>query len=226
MPFTLLIPLVGPLQSWGLDARFDLRQTAPEPSKSAVIGLLCCCLGRDRGEPVDDLTGLRFGVRVDEEGILLRDFHTAVDVIGSSDSKLRTVVSNRWYLADAAFLAGFEGPHPLLEQIHQVLIHPHWMPCLGRRSCIPSVPLFAGGIEERPLLEALEKAPLLKASNRAGSRAGSRANDAKLRMVIEDPDGSQVRPDQPLASFSQRQFGHRRVHTYTLSVPLAGGQYP
>lgn len=211
MPFTLLIPLVGPLQSWGLDARFDLRQTAPEPSKSAVIGLLCCCMGRDRTEPIDDLAGLRFGVRVDKEGTLLRDFHTAVDVIGSSDSKLRTVVSNRWYLSDAAFLVGLEGPRPLLEQIHQALIHPHWMPCLGRRSCIPSEPLFAGGIEERPLLDALKSFPRTR-------------GDGPLRMVIEDPEGSQVRPDQPLASFSQRQFGHRRVRT--LSISLSGAQHP
>lgn len=218
MPCTLLIPLVGPLQAWGLDARFDLRQTAPEPSKSAVIGLLCCCLGRDRAESIEDLAGLRFGVRVDQEGTLLRDFHTAVDVIGSSDPKLRTVVSNRWYLADAAFLVGFEGPRPLLEQIAQALIRPHWMPCLGRRSCTPSVPLFAGGIEEQTLREALENArPLIEqASNRAGA--------TKLRMVIEDPDGSQVKPDQPLAPFSQRQFGHRRV--CTLSIPLSGGQRP
>lgn len=213
MPFTLLIPLVGPLQSWGLDARFDLRQTAPEPSKSAVIGLLCCCMGRDRTEPINDLAGLRFGVRVDKEGTLLRDFHTAVDVIGSSDSKLRTVVSNRWYLSDAAFLVGLEGPRPLLEQIHQALIHPHWMPCLGRRSCIPSVPLFAGGIEERPLLDALKNFPRTH-----GDGPGSR------QAVIEDPGGSQVRPDQPLTSFSQRQFGHRRV--CTLSISLSGAQHP
>ena len=220
MPFTLLIPLVGPLQSWGLDARFDLRQTAPEPSKSAVIGLLCCCMGRDRAEPIDDLASLQFGVRIDKEGTLLRDFHTAVDVIGSSDSKLRTVVSNRWYLSNAAFLVGLEGPRPLLEQIHQALIHPHWMPCLGRRSCIPSWPLFAGGIQEQPVLEALKQAPFL------GKDLGKEEQQGppeKLRLVIEDPEGSQVRPDQPLASFSQRQFGHRRVCTHSIS--LNGGQH-
>ena len=221
MPFTLLIPLVGPLQSWGLDARFDLRQTAPEPSKSAVIGLLCCCMGRDRTGPIDDLASLHFGVRVDKEGTLLRDFHTAVDVIGSSDSKLRTVVSNRWYLSDAAFLVGFEGPRPLLEQIHQALIHPYWMPCLGRRSCIPSVPLFAGGIEEQPVLEALKQAPFL---GKDLGKEEQQARPEKLRLVIEHPDGSQVRPDQPLAPFSQRQFGHRRVST--LSISPSGAQRP
>ena len=210
MTYTLLIPLVGPLQSWGLDARFDLRQTASEPSKSAVIGLLCCCLGRHREDPVDDLASLRFGVRVDQAGTLLRDFHTALDVIGSADDKLRTVTSERWYLADAAFLAGFEGPRVLLEQIHQALIHPHWMPCLGRRSCVPSCPLFGRGIVELPMCEALEQASPL------GDKVG------RLRMVVEDPSGSQVRPDQPLAPFSQRRFGNRRVHTFLTSI--SGGQ--
>ena len=206
MHSTLLIPLVGPLQSWGLDARFDLRQTAPEPSKSAVIGLLCCCLGRRREEPVDDLARLQFGVRIDKQGVLLRDFHTASDVIGSDDSKLRTVVSKRWYLSDAAFLVGLQGSRPLLEKIHQALIHPHWMPCLGRRSCIPSVPLFRDGIVELPVLEALRQPPSCSSS------------PERLRAVVEDPGGSQVRPDQPLAPFSRRQFGNRRVRTMLIPV--------
>ena len=213
MDFTLLIPLVGPLQSWGLDARFDLRQTAPEPSKSAVIGLLCCCMGRDRTASIDDLSSLKFGVRVDQEGTLLRDFHTAMDVINASCTNRSTVVSKRWYLADAAFLVGFEGSRSLLEQIHQALIHPHWMPCLGRRSCIPSRPLFDRGIVKLPIKQALEQAPPVV------DDSGKRTN---RRMVIEDPTGSQVRPDQPLAPFSQRHFGNRRVRT--LSIPVSGGQ--
>jgi len=95
MTSTLLIPLVGPLQAWGLDARFDLRQTAPEPSKSGVLGLCCAALGRDRSEAIDDLASMLFGVRVDQEGHPTRDFHTASNVIGASGTELRTVVSNR-----------------------------------------------------------------------------------------------------------------------------------
>ena len=206
---TLLIPLVGPLQAWGLDARFDLRQTAPEPSKSAVLGLICCCLGRDRSEPIDDLTALPFGVRVDRDGWLSRDFHTAMDVVGSGDSKTRTVVSNRWYLADAAFMAAIEGPTPLLQQIHQALAHPHWMPCLGRRSCIPTVPLASGGVLDLPLLDALtQAAPLVNGADR-------------LRVVVDDINGSIVRPDQPLAAFSTRRFGSRRMRSFSIPAPIA-----
>lgn len=203
---TLLIPLVGPLQAWGLDARFDLRQTAPEPSKSAVLGLICCCLGRDRSEPIDDLTALSFGVRVDRDGQLLRDFHTAMDVVGSGDSKTRTVVSNRWYLADAAFMAAIEGPTLLLQQIHQALAHPHWMPCLGRRSCIPTVPLASGGVVDLSLLDALEQAaPLVNGVDR-------------MRVVIDDPEGSLVRPDHPLETFSTRRFASRRMRSFSISA--------
>lgn len=205
MTATLLIPLVGPLQAWGVDARFDLRQTGAEPSKSGVLGLCCAALGRDRSEPIDDLAALLFGVRVDQEGLLSRDFHTAKEVIGASDSKLRTVVSNRWYLAHAAFLAGLQGPPALLSSIHKALQRPHWALVLGRKSCPPSVPPGSGEVVNQPLFEALVAyGPLVE-------------KVTQFRMVLEDPLGAQSRPDQPLAPFSERRFGLRRVTTQTVS---------
>lgn len=207
MTSTLLIPLVGPLQAWGLDARFDLRQTAAEPSKSGVLGLCCAALGRDRSESIDDLAALAFGVRVDREGRLTRDFHTAEGVIGASGTDLRTVVSNRWYLAQAAFLAGFEGSHPLLEAIHAALQRPHWPLTLGRKSCPPSVPPGSGTLVDLPLQEALLQSPSLV------------EGVTHYRLVLEDPQGSQSRPDQPLAPFSIRRFGMRRVRSLTVEVP-------
>lgn len=209
MTTTLLIPLVGPLQAWGLDARFDLRQTAAEPSKSGVLGLCCAALGRDRSEPIDDLAALVFGVRVDREGRPTRDFHTAQNVIGASGTDQRTVVSNRWYLAGAAFLAGLEGSRPLLEAIHQALQHPHWPLSLGRRSCPPTIPPGRGGLVDQPLPDALlQHEPLVEAVT-------------LYRLVVEDPQGSQSRPDQPLAPFSVRRFGMRRVRSLTAAVPAA-----
>ena len=100
---TLLIPLVGPLQSWSVDARFGERLTLQEPSKSGVIGLLCAALGRDRKEPIDDLVSMPFGVRVDRPGVLLRDYHPALEVAAAGTTSRDTGLSNRWYLADAAF---------------------------------------------------------------------------------------------------------------------------
>ena len=36
----LLLRLAGPMQSWGTQSRFLVRDTGMEPSKSGVIGLL------------------------------------------------------------------------------------------------------------------------------------------------------------------------------------------
>lgn len=45
---TLLLRLVGPMQSWGTTSRFDQRDTGKDPSKSGVIGLLAAAMGIDR----------------------------------------------------------------------------------------------------------------------------------------------------------------------------------
>lgn len=205
---TLLIPLVGPLQSWGLDSRFDLRGTAAEPSKSAVLGLACAALGRDRNEPVEDLAALRHGVRVDRAGVLLRDYHTAIEVAAAGTTGLSTVVSERWYLADAAFLCGLEGDENLLSMLHAALADPRWPVFLGRKSCVPSLPLhLPGGL----LAEGLE------AALRAHPPLVRQGGDGPLRLLIEDSQGAQARPDAPTAPFARRQFGVRRVRTEYMS---------
>jgi len=45
---TLLLKLAAPMQSWGLASKFDTRDTAREPTKSGVIGLLAAALGINR----------------------------------------------------------------------------------------------------------------------------------------------------------------------------------
>jgi len=211
---TLTIPLVGPLQSWGLDSRFDLRLTAQEPSFSGVLGLICAALGRDRAEPVADLAALNFGVRADAEGVLLRDFHTVQGCITASGSKGGTAVTTRWYLTDAAFTAALEGPAELLQQIHAALRNPVWGLALGRKACIPTVPMAGGAVVEAGLEEALATAPLL--AGEPGDR----------RIVVTDPQGAQSRPDVPVAPFSVRRFGMRRVRTGTVVVGTSGPSGP
>lgn len=128
---TLLLRLAGPMQSWGTDSKFDERRTGREPSKSGVIGLVAAALGiaRQDREALQTLNGLRFGVRVDREGVLLRDYHiarTAKDV---------AYVTHRYYLSDAEFVAGLESDdRALLAQIAQALQAPAFPLYLGRRS--------------------------------------------------------------------------------------------
>ncbi len=119
---TLLLRCSGPLQSWGTRSRFSER----EPSKSGVIGLLAAALGRDRSESVVDIASLRIGVRVDREGTILRDFHTAQQVAKASGAiRNDAVLSNRYYLMDAVFLVGLEGDDSLLAPLDTALAAPH-----------------------------------------------------------------------------------------------------
>ena len=132
---TLLLRLAAPLQSWGIDSKFDIRRTGREPSKSGVIGLICAAFGikRDDDEMVSQLATLRFGVRVDKEGHFMRDFHMVRSKKGDS------YVTNRYYLADAEFLVGFESAdEELLKRIEYALLNPVFPLYLGRRSCPPT----------------------------------------------------------------------------------------
>jgi len=145
---TLLLRLVGPMQSWGTTSRFDQRDTGKEPSKSGVVGLLAAALGIEREEwtELEPLTHLSMGIRHDRPGIPKRDYQTAgcaaTDTIIKADgtqAKEGGVVSHRFYLADAAFLVGLECPdRSLLEKIHKALSNPVWPLALGRKSYVPS----------------------------------------------------------------------------------------
>ncbi|MFJ2769736.1 type I-E CRISPR-associated protein Cas5/CasD [Streptomyces sp. NPDC087300] len=147
----LLLRLAGPLQAWGSASRFARRGTENAPTKSGVVGLLAAASGRGREGDVSDLAALRFGVRIDQPGMRLRDFHTA----HHADSNRAMPLSDRFYLADAVFLAAVEGDARLLQQLYEALLAPHFLPYLGRRSCPPSRPVTIGPPQEATLEEAL-----------------------------------------------------------------------
>ncbi|MTW22937.1 type I-E CRISPR-associated protein Cas5/CasD [Allochromatium palmeri] len=214
---TLLLRLAGPMQSWGTTSRFDERDSQLEPSKSGVLGLVCAALGRDRAAPLDDLARLRMGVRVDREGLLMRDYQTATGVVtaaGKVDPK-RTVISPRYYLADAAFLVGLEGEdRSLLDAMDSALRDPVWPLALGRKAFPPAAPVwFESGPIELGLRDALIGA-LRIASPRHEDRA------APLRLLLEHATKGAMRFDQPLAPFAERRFGPRHIATEVIDVPV------
>ncbi len=212
---TLLLRCVAPLQSWDTQSRFGVRTTGREPSKSGIVGLLCAALGRPRTAPIDDLGTLRMGVRVDKEGSILRDWHTAQDVLKAGGGIKDTETSTRYYLSDAAFLVGLEGDLSLLEQLQAALNRPHWLLFLGRKACPPAQPVYLpGGLRDETLVEALRAYPWL------GSSASQYQKLERLRLVLDDDNGSQVRHDHPI-SFAKgdRQFVPRRVRTEFIEKP-------
>lgn len=199
----ILLRITGPLQSWGTCSRFGERDTELEPTKSGMIGLLCAALGKPRDEKQSDgfpllaeLSALRMGVRIDREGIILRDFHTAgggdwrgksYGVAKSNGARPETVISNRYYLADAVFLVGFEGENSLLERLNQAIASPVWPLFLGRKSFVPSSPIRFNEflVENTTLLEALMKPEWMLGLGHWQDRLLESDLDEQVRFVIE-----------------------------------------
>lgn len=149
---TLLLKMSGPLQSWGTQSRFRRRDAGHEPSKSGVIGMVAAALGRSRNEPVDDLVSLKFAVRTDAPGTLIRDYQTAKN--WAKNPKGDALLSARMYLSDAVFVVALEGQHKQIEAIESALKKPVYPLYLGRRSCPAGYDLVLG-IREESAEEAL-----------------------------------------------------------------------
>ena len=143
---TLLLKMSGPLQSWGTQGRFRRRDAGHEPSKSGVIGMIAAALGRSRNEPVDDLVSLKFAVRVDASGTLIRDYQTAKN--WAKNPAGPASLSTRMYLSDAVFTVALEGEREQLEAIESALKKPVYPLYLGRRSCPAGYDLVLGLREE------------------------------------------------------------------------------
>jgi CRISPR system Cascade subunit CasD len=217
---TLLLRLQGPMQAWGVQSRFGVRDTAREPSKSGVIGLLCAALGRKRSEPVDDLAALRMGIRVDKAGSVLMDFHTAKDVLKAGGGIKNTEISRRYYLADAAFLVGFESDDvSLLETLHTALHNPRWMLFLGRKSFVPSPPVYLpdGLRRNENMLTAFKTYPWLGVSEKEYRKLRRQANE-QMRLMLEDENGEMLVNDFPI-SYAKRQFAPRRMSVAWIPWP-------
>lgn len=213
----LLLQLAGPMQSWGVRSRFSVRGTELAPSKSGIIGMLAAALGRRRTDPLEDLLTLRFGVRKDQPGTVIRDFHTAHHL----ETGKAMPLSHRYYLADAVFLAGIEGDRGLVEGLDHALRNPAFPLYLGRRSCPPAQPVSLG-LREVPLLDALTSEPW-----RASPWFQKRHGGFKAELLVDEcaqaqaPEGGEVHTyrDVPVSFDPQhREYTFRNVRR--LLVPL------
>ena len=208
---TLLLRLEGPMQSWGVSSRFTERGTAREPTKSGVIGLIAAAMGRGRNMPLDDLTSLRMAVRVEREGAIRRDFQTALEVPKANKNKNETSISNRYYLADACFLVGLEGPTELLMAIRDAFLKPVWPIYLGRKAFIPSSPIVTDDeLMADPVEKVLKTRPWL---GRRGERAPER-----LRAIFECEAGEGVEQMDVPISFEKREFVPRFVRSEYITL--------
>jgi CRISPR system Cascade subunit CasD len=219
----LVLTLTGPLQSWGASSRFVRRGTESAPTKSGVLGLLAAAQGRRRIDSLEDLARLRFGVRIDQPGRLVRDFQTA----RSLDGKQTMPLSYRFYLADAVFVAAVEGDRGLIDGLADALRRPTFPLYLGRRSCPPAGPLLPK-VVDGTVEDALTAEPWAAKAWYRRSSAVAALPEVHAETVIDCLPGTAkavtVR-DQPI-SFDpeRREYGWRTVRYGTVLVHSSGAR--
>lgn len=187
------------------------------PPASALTGLIANALGWRRSD--HDRLGrlqrrLRYAVRRDREGERFRDFQTAqlskedkawttrgepFGRSGGSATYDNPHIRLRWYDADASLAVALRldeaEEEPVLERVAQSLNRPARPLFLGRKPCMPSLPLVIGMVEAASCFEALAACPRARDAMSAsrvfwmvgeGPASGARHEVAGLRDWSND----------------------------------------
>ena len=237
----LLLRLEGPLQSWGVRSRWDVRDTGSEPTKSGIVGLLGCALGypmNDTRLETEVDAGLLFGVRVENQGRVMRDFQTITDFLPTSgggfkhgggtatsleglrknpESEPATILSPRFYLEDASFLVALsakEGYSGLLQKCAEALEKPFWPLFLGRKACVATRPIFEeySMVKYEDLRDALTRHPW-SYLGACGKPRKPIASSGNLTAFIESEAGKLTRQDAMRIN-AARVYGFRTVEEF------------
>lgn len=227
MANTLFLRLAGPMQSWGERSRWSVRDTAPEPTKSGIVGLLACALGLSDDTDVRTLSEkLRLGVRCDKPGTRIVDYHTVGGgydqpmllmadgkpkyIPGTNPKSPHTEPTYRVYLSDAAFFVAIQSDVDTISQLAEAIQNPGWVFFLGRKSCPPSEPVFVGTGNYANLEDALKQN--LPVARETGI----------LRAVLEckATDQDAIRRRDEVDSISRRTFLLRYTREISIELPV------
>jgi CRISPR system Cascade subunit CasD len=148
---------------------------------------------------------IRIAVRTDRSGMLMTDYHTVTGQIRTADGGKRgakgensTILSYRQYLQDASFLVAVSADEDTIEAIHEAMLAPVWAVYLGRKSCVPSQPVF---------LEVLDRYTSLEAA--ISEYPVNQRSDKSVGYEIDDETGYPRR--DIVTGAPGRIFGQRRV---------------
>lgn len=222
----LLLWLEAPLQAWGHDSKFGRRDSLDFPTKSGVLGLLCCAQGAN-GEQHDWLAAwadldmqVAAYVRQNAKGQplprlpLLQDFHMVGSgyddqdpwqtllIPLSADKKNRKVaLTYRYYLQDMAYAVALQAPAPLAASAVAALQAPVWDLYLGRKNCVPTEFIFQGVYDD--------SAAALAAGQQL---AESKRRTLAMRVLQGEHDGEVLTlNDVPLQFGEHKKYRDRRV---------------
>lgn len=201
---TVLLKLSGPMQSWGTSSHFVTRNTEYYPSKSAIIGIIAASFGyrRDEDEKINKLNDLDFAVRIDQVGVLRKDFHIAsnyIDIWNNTDSYL----TYRYYLEDSVFVVALSSEdEKWMDEIIYALKHPYFQQFMGRRSC--PVPIdFVLKESERGAIDAIKNLSW-QASEHYKKRNKEYIADIYADKKLLEGEAYTTRNDR-VVSFSQKE---------------------
>jgi len=211
----LVFHLYGPLASWGETAVGEFRPSSDHPSRSAVLGLVAASLGvrREDEETLRRIAqSYALAIAVVSSGTLLRDYHTAAvppsgkgknrrryatrkDELSGPRDGLATILSSRDYRCDAHYMVCLwprtdDVPFSLPE-IRSALASPRFVPYLGRKSCVLSLPMKPECIDAENSGEALQSC----AGNISDFLSGLRQNQ-KVRVFWSSGDDTGIAATQ------------------------------
>jgi len=163
----ILLWLEAPLQSWGFESKFNRRDSLKFPTKSGIMGLLCCALGysgeqREFLSKFVDLDIQIYSYVPEKTGVqpTLTDFHMVGSGYDDKDNWEKmlipktvegkkavgsgTKLTYRYYLQDVSFAVLLQVPGDEKENIIKHLEYPIWDLYLGRKSCAPTDKIYNG----------------------------------------------------------------------------------
>lgn len=225
----LLLWLEAPLQSWGHDSKFGRRDSLDFPTKSGLLGLLCCARGAG-GEEREWLQALAeldlqliAYVPTDRQGLplprqpLMRDFHmvgsgyddqdpwATLLIPKTSEGKKAvgggTKMTYRYYLQDMAYAVALQVPAAMADELGAALVSPTWDLYLGRKNCVPTEFIYQG------VFDAAEQALL------AGAEVAATKGKAFAFRVLQGEHPGEVLTlnDVPLQFGEHKKYRDRRV---------------
>ena len=198
------------MASFGEEPGNAARGTGSWPTRSALIGLLGAALGVERADAEGQAalaTQYRFVIRVDQQGTVLRDFHTYQSLPSAKgwartraealrNPEVVTSITRRDYLCDALFHVAVRGvdeaPRWSLDEISEALKKPCYSLFLGRRSCPlgspmrPQVVVAVSGAEAIQMAFPNTTGPLLHAAD-AHQDIGPSTRPHRVRRRNDQP---------------------------------------
>ena len=218
----ILLWLEGPLQAWGADSKFGRRDTLKFPTKSGVLGMVCCALGvtGEQRELLDEFSLLRQTVasftKAPREP-LLRDFQMvgsgyddtdpwcSLLIPKTSEGKKAvgggTKMTYRFYLQDACFAVVLEVPGDRADAVAYALQNPVYDLYLGRKTCAPTDFIYRGLFDSEEVALA-----------QAQSLAIEKNLSEDFRVIDGEGEGEVMTlNDVPLQFGDNKKYRDRRV---------------